>query len=332
MSLSRLDYIDHLLKHQSRKPLKPQGCAFAPINIALCKYWGKRDVTLNLPLTSSLSIALPQLGTRTTVSVIAGTADQVILNGERCSPESVFAQKITAFLDIFRPEEKWHLLVDTVSDVPVAAGLASSASGFAALVLALADICAWTVDKQTLSLIARLGSGSACRSLWTGFVYWEAGHLENGMDSYAYPLGHDFPDLRIGLLIFHQEAKPLSSRVAMQQTVETSSLYQSWPQQVSASLTAIQTAIEKQDFEGLGAASEHNALSMHATMLSAWPPISYSTPETLIAMQRIWALRRVGLPLYFTQDAGPHLKLLFMAKNQAEILTHFPSLQVIAPF
>lgn len=161
--------------------VKDVGSAYAPTNIALCKYWGKRNQQINLPLTSSLSIALPSKGARTHIK--QHTHDQVVLNGQLLAMDSTFVKRLASFLDLFRDESTWALSVDIEMNIPVAAGLASSACGFAALVLSLDDLFGWQLSKKELSILARLGSGSASRSLWNGFVEWHAGEQEDGMDS-----------------------------------------------------------------------------------------------------------------------------------------------------
>ncbi|MFN7096291.1 MAG: diphosphomevalonate decarboxylase [Gammaproteobacteria bacterium] len=332
MSYTKFDVVNTLLQEQNKQPAIAQATAFAPVNIALCKYWGKRDNSLNLPCTASLSIALPYLGTHTSLCLIDSHQDTICLNNQPVASDSEFAKKLVGFLDLFRSANTWRVAVDTHSDIPVAAGLASSASGFAALVLALQQLFAWTLTQQQLSILARLGSGSACRSLWPGFVLWQAGTRTDGMDSHGIPLSSTWPELRMGLLIFHDQAKAISSRTAMQRTIETSILYQSWLTQVEHDLHEIQTAIAEQNFSKLGIAAERNALAMHATMLSSWPPIMYSSIETIKAMQAIWQLRAEGVPVYFTQDAGPHLKLLFQAKDTTKIQQAFTQITITAPF
>jgi diphosphomevalonate decarboxylase len=217
-------------------------------------------------------------------------------------------------------------------NIAVAAGFASSASGFAALVLALNNLFAWHLTKRELSILARLGSGSAARSLWLGFVEWHRGVNMNGMDSYAEPLPDCWPGLCIGLLTISEAEKAISSREAMQRTVNTSVLYNSWPEKVAQDLKAIKQAINEQDFGLLGRAAEANALTMHATMLSSWPPICYFLSDTMAAMQHIWALRHQGLSLYFTQDAGPNLKLLFLERDTEDVRQFFPSIEVVPVF
>ncbi len=314
------------------QPKQSKGLAFAPTNIALCKYWGKRNSELNLPVTSSLSVTLPDMGSMTTLSICDGTEDVVILNGKAIEPGTDFFQRVKAFLDLFRTQSAWCLHMDINMNLPVAAGLASSACGFASLVSALNDLFQWRLAQRELSILARLGSGSAARSLWTGFVEWHAGVQADGMDSYAEQLTHQWPELMIGILNISDRPKPLSSRAAMQNTINSSLLYRTWPQKVMQDMVVIRQALQTKNFSLLGGAAESNALSMHATMLSSWPPICYFLPETIAAMQTVWRLRQQGLGLYFTQDAGPNLKLLFQKQDANEVKTQFPDLNVIRLF
>ncbi len=315
----------------SRK-MQQQAEAFAPSNIALCKYWGKRDKALNLPVNPSLSISLGQLGSRTHLSQLDAATDQVQLNGEQLGDDSAFARKVVQFIDLFRQPGEPRLLIQTHNTIPTAAGLASSASGFAALTLAVDRLYGFESSPQQLSAFARLGSGSASRSIFEGFVEWQMGVREDGMDSHALQLPQRWPEFRIGLLTLTSAEKSVGSRAGMQRTVETAHLYQSWPLQAAADLEKLRMAITAQDFSTLGATAEQNALSMHATMIASWPPLLYWQPESVAAMQRIWALREQGLEVYFTMDAGPNIKLLFQAKDESAVQAAFPQLQVVAPF
>lgn len=330
---SKFNVIQELLgKAHSNEPKNPKGLAYAPTNIALCKYWGKRDVELNLPVTSSLSIALPDKGTMTSVTVHDKPHDIFVLNGQIVPSELPFAKRASEFLDLFRSKKNWHLHVDIKMNIPVAAGLASSASGFASLTLALNDLLGWQFEKQHLSIIARLGSGSAARSLWNGFVEWHAGVSADGMDSFAKPILTEWPELCIGILTISEETKSISSRDAMQRTVNSSSLYANWPKKVAHDLVLLRQAIQTKNFSLLAGTSESNALTMHATMLSSWPPICYYLPATVQAMHQVWELRRNGVEVYFTQDAGANLKLLFLEKNTDAIKQSFPAMEQIRLF
>lgn len=317
------------------KSLPKQTCVedvFAPSNIALCKYWGKRNTELNLPVTSSLSVSLLDRGSSISLVVNTDAVDNVYVNDQVVMPDSDFYRRFVEFLNLFREPSSWYVTAKIRSTVPVGAGLASSACGFASLTLALDQLLNWQLDKRTLSILARFGSGSACRSLWQGFVEWQAGVREDGTDSYGIPLADTWPGLCMGLLIFSSNQKPISSREAMRITVETSLAYAAWPNKVSSDLLDIKTAIQTKDFSLLGEASESNALAMHATMLAATPSVCYDLPGTQAAINRVRSLRADGVPVYFTQDAGPNIKLIFLKKDAITISEAFPGVQVINLF
>ena len=311
---------------------KESAQAFAPSNIALCKYWGKRETELNLPTNSSLSISLGHLGSNTHISHAHSGIDMVRLNNKVQDPQGSFSRKVIAFVNYFRREQNIPLIIDTRNNIPTAAGLASSASGFAALVLALDDFFNLQLTPQQLSAFARMGSGSASRSIYTGFVRWDMGEQADGMDSVASQLPCQWPELCIGLIKVSSAKKPVDSRSGMHRTTATSQIYSNWQSQAGADLITIQRAIESRGFNAMGACAEHNAMSMHATMISAWPPLVYWLPESLAVMQRVWQLRESGIAVYFTMDAGPNLKLLFERSSQKLLEAEFAQMDVIQPF
>lgn len=313
-------------------PKKDRGQAFAPVNIALCKYWGKRDALWNLPETNSLSISLGSLGATTQIQLSDASHDQIFLNGELISASTPFAKRTTSFLDLFRHSESTYYHIETTVNVPVAAGLASSAAGFAALVLALNHLYDWQLESKQLSILARLGSGSACRSIWHGFVEWHKGEEVTGADSHGVPMMDIWPALRLGLLIVSAECKSISSRLAMEKTRATSLFYPAWKDCVTQDLARIKEAISTQNFVKLGEASEANAQALHALMMTTLPSIVYANADTVALWHKVWALRAEGCPVYFTQDAGPNLKLLFQAQDTERLLLAFKDLKVIAPF
>lgn len=312
-----------------------RGDAFAPSNIALCKYWGKRDTDLNLPINGSLSVSLGNLGSHTEITPSTTDRDQVLLNGELQALDSRFSQKVVDFVSLFRKGLDQPLRINTHNSIPTAAGLASSASGFAALMLALNDFYTLQLAPPVLSAFARMGSGSAARSIYTGFVEWHKGENPDGMDSHATPLTLAWPDFRIAIVKVHTKPKTVDSRAGMQRTVTSAALYQAWPDQAARDLGILKQAIHTQDFSALGQTAEHNALSMHATMIASQPPLLYWLPESVALMQRVWTARNAGLEVYFTMDAGPNIKLLFLGESTEDVRATFPELaasDVIAPF
>jgi len=318
-----------LAKQYGNSPQNKYGEAFAPANIALCKYWGKRDTELNLPVTSSLSISLGEKGVRTRIALSDDNHDQIKLNGNIVAPDTEFARRMIDFLNLFRNKANLYFTVDTKSNIPIEAGLASSAAGFAALIQALDKLFGWQLDKKQLSILARLGSGSACRSLWQGFVKWHAGTAEDGMDSFAESLPSAWPDLCMGILTISTTPKHISSREAMQRTVATSRYYKLWPDQVENDLRNLITAIKTHNFTLLGETAEANAIAMHALALTSNPAILYSIPKTIAMIEKIWRRRASGLNIYFTQDAGPNLILLFLQQDVDKIKHEFPELEVV---
>ena len=314
-----------------QEPQTIQASAYAPANIALIKYWGKRNTELNLPVTSSLSISLANKGTTTTLKATSEGQDKIILNQQVLDLSHPFVTRLHNFLNLFRlPQHSFT--ITTESSIPIASGLASSASGFAALTLALNQLYGWNLTAPQLSLLARLGSGSACRSLWHGFVEWQCGDQDDGLDSYGSLLEIEWPELCIGLMIFDEQEKAISSRQAMLQTVTTSLFYKTWPQIVKNDLEQIRPALAAQDLHSMGKIAEANAIAMHATMLTARPSICYHQAKTMELMHRVWQLRAQGLAVYFTQDAGPNLKLIFEKHLASEIQKLFPGCEIVEPF
>lgn len=315
-----------LLPSSWQQPLD-QAHAFAPINIALAKYWGKRDEALHLPVTDSFSISLA-LGTKTSISRGAAS-DTFWLNGIAIDSGSEFYRRLQEFLDLIRPEPSFTFSVHTENNIPTAAGLASSASGFAALTLALNSFFGWNLSLSKLSILARLGSGSACRSIHPGFMHWHKGEKNDGSDSYAEPFSEKWEELAFGIFYLSTKKKEVDSRKAMKQSQETSPYYPLWPEVVAKNMSDIKTSIITKDFYLFGQAIEQNALSMHALIHTATPAFSYYTEETLSTMKKIWQARNEGVPIYFTMDAGPNIKAIFLKKDLKMISSLFPSLVVV---
>ena len=325
-------FIEKILPQTHYKPhfeTKERATAIAHVNIALSKYWGKRDRELNLPMTNSLSLSVTPK-TCTTVSS-ESEHDVIILNGEYLKNTSPLFQRIWHFLEIIRPHPAFFFRIETDNDWPTAAGVASSASGFAALTLALDMFFRWSLPRKELSMIARLGSGSAARSCFCGFVEWHAGNHPD--ESFAEVLPDRWDTLRLGLLLADAstEQKKISSSDAMEHTTRTSILHKTWPKQVEHDLFEIRQAIREQDFDRLGIAAERNALCMHATMLSASPSILYWRPETISHLKNVWRLRDQGLPIYATIDAGPHVKVLFEEPHTEAVRSAFLDIDIVAP-
>lgn len=295
--------------------------AKAHTNIALIKYWGKRDETLILPTNSSLSITLDQFYTETAVEYSRGLKKDVFyLNGKLANEKET--QKVSRFLDLVRKQAGNDLKAEIHSDnhVPTAAGFASSASGIAALAAAATKAMGLELDSQSLSRLARRGSGSACRSIYGGFVKWEKGHSADGEDSYAIPiLPEDQWDLSVLSVMLERKQKKVLSREGMKRTVDTSVFYNGWLETVPNDLVRMEEAIKNRDFQQLGSVAEKNALKMHATTLGADPPFLYWSSSTLSVMEKVQELREQGIQAYFTIDAGPNVKVLCEKENEKRV-------------
>lgn len=294
--------------------------AQAQPNIALVKYWGKRDAVLNLPAVGSLSITLDRLWTRTRLRVMPGRVDdRIVLNGRT---DAAAGRRVSRFLDLLRQRAgvDWGAEVESHNNFPTAAGLASSASGFAALALAGARAFGLELEPGELSALARRGSGSAARSIFGGFVEWAHGQRADGADSIARPLlaAPEWP-LRVVVALTSSAAKSVGSSEGMRHTAATSPYQTAWVQTQQADLDAARTAILARDFEALADVSEHSCLKMHALALAARPGLLYWNGATLEAMQRIRVLRADGVPVFFTVDAGPQVKAVCLPAAAAAV-------------
>ncbi|CAM3839092.1 diphosphomevalonate decarboxylase [Nocardiopsis rhodophaea] len=288
--------------------------AVAQPNIALVKYWGKRDDRLILPHTDSLSMTLDVFPTTTTVRLApAWVGDSATLNGASLTGEAL--RRISAFLALLRElaGRTEAAVVHTTNTVPTGAGLASSASGFAALAVAGAAAYGLDLDATALSRLARRGSGSACRSIHGGFVIWYAdagAGVTPDLRSYAEPLGEARLDPALVIASVDTGPKVASSRDAMRHTVDTSPLYRAWTDACRADAVDMRAALRRGDLDAVGEIAERNALGMHATMLAARPPVRYLSPATLAVLDAVEQLRCDGVSAYATMDAGPNVKVL----------------------
>lgn len=292
--------------------------ARAGANIALVKYWGKRDARLNLPAAGSISITLAELDTRTTVSLQPDlAADELMLDGQPAR-----AERIIPVLDRFRALSgcQRHCRVESTNSFPTGAGLASSASGFAALVVAADAAFGTRLDAAGLSEQARLGSGSAARSIFGGFVEMAAGHRDDGSDAVAQALldAADWP-LEVVVAITEAGPKSVSSTDGMNLTMKTSPFYRAWVESVPADLDQVRRAIAEADFEALAEVAEASALRMHASALAAQPGLLYWNPATVACLHEVRALRAAGTGVFFTVDAGPQVKAVCLPGQGAQV-------------
>lgn len=306
-----------------------QATAKAHTNIALIKYWGKRDESIILPTNNSLSLTLDGFYTKTTVAFHDNlTRDIFYLDEQQLS--GVEYDRVAGFLDVIRKNfgENLYAEVHSVNEVPTAAGFASSASGFAALAAAAARALDLQLTDEELSRITRQGSGSACRSIYGGFAEWQQGTKSDGSDSYAVPVASvDHWDVRVAAVVVDAKMKKVSSREGMKRTVDTSPFFSNWVDSIPTDLKEIKQGIEHRDFDKVGHIAEANCLKMHATTLGAKPPFTYWTDATMAVMQEVQSLRASGIPAFFTIDAGPNVKVLYLPEHEAMIQNRLRSLR-----
>ena len=291
--------------------------AKAYANIALIKYWGKENEELIIPKNSSLSLTLDALYTETEVSFIDNDCDVFYLDNKKQTKKELL--KISKYIDIFRNLSGINkkVLVKSFNHVPTAAGLASSASGYAALAMALNKLFELNYSSKDVSKLARRGSGSASRSIFGGFVEWQKGY--DNESSKAIKIDDANWDIAMIILVLNKNKKKISSREAMKLTIQTSPLYEAFTKSQEEDLIKIKKAIKNRDFADVGKITENNAMKMHATMLSANPSIIYFEEESLRAIEKIKELREKGLSIYYTMDAGPNVKIL-CKKSESEVI------------
>ena len=304
--------------------MKKNGKARAHTNIALIKYWGKADEALIIPMNNSLSVTLDRFYTETRVTFDETlTEDQLILNGEAVNAKE--SAKIQRYMEMIRKEAgiSEHALIESENFVPTAAGLASSASAYAALAGACNEALQLGLSDKDLSRLARRGSGSASRSIYGGFAEWEKGNDDE--TSFAHRVEADGweNELAMVFVVINNKSKKVSSRSGMSLTRDTSRFYQYWLDNVEPDLKEIKEAIAQKDFKRMGEVIEANGLRMHATNLGAQPPFTYLVTESYDAMRIVHECREAGLPCYFTMDAGPNVKVLIEKKNQQAIVNKF---------
>lgn len=304
--------------------------AIANANIALVKYWGKRNKELILPFNSNISMTCDGLHTKTTVEFGDFSEDSIKINNEELQKDE---KDVMGHVDRIRKMANIKKKVKVISEAnfPVAAGLASSASGLAALTLAASKAAGLELSEKELTILSRRGSGSASRSISEGFAEWHKGVEEDGTDSYAESIApkNHWPEFRMIACIVSEAKKATSSRAGMSQTVKNCPYYEGWLKSIEQDLQNVREGIKNRDFTLVGSTAEHNALKMHATMITTTPSIIYWAPATVEIMHNIMAWREEGLESYFTMDAGPQVKILCLEKDLDEIQERLEKLDCI---
>ena len=307
----------------------PSATAIALPNIALIKYWGDRDPRLRLPSTGSISMNLAGLYTCTSVSLDpAFQTDALTLNGRLLKGQAL--SRVSALLSQVRLLAGLRLYAQVVSEnnFPMGAGIASSASAFAALALAASSAAGLELNQKQLSRLARAGSGSACRSVPGGFVEWQSGTGDE--DSYAFSIAPpEHWALADCIAMISQEHKDVGSREG-HVLAASSPLQAARVADTPRRLTICRRAILERDFDALADISEMDCHQMHAVMQTSTPRLVYWQPATLAVMQAVVAWRKSGLPVFFTIDAGPNVHVICLADEVLRVealLRQIPGVQ-----
>ncbi len=295
-------------------------------NIAFVKYWGNRDDRLRLPANGSISMNLAGLETVTRVRFAPElAADRLILNG--CEQGSTALERVVQHLDHIRTLANINMRaeVTSINNFPTGAGIASSASAFAALTIAACSASGLTLTERDLSRLARLGSGSACRSVPGGFVEWYAGeeHDSSYAESIAPPQHWDLVDL---VAVVSREHKAVGSTGGHTLAL-TSPLQAARVADAPHRLDLCRTAILDQDFEALAEVIEQDALMMHSVMMTSRPALIYWLPATLHVMHTVRAWRKQGIPAAFTIDAGPNVHVITTVEHASQLCQRLEQLQ-----
>lgn len=278
-------------------------------NIAFIKYWGDVEPGSHLPANGSISMNLSELITRTQVvfdSVFS--RDEFTLNGKPLIGDAL--ARVSAFLDRVREMAGFRTFarVESENNFPIGVGIASSAAGFAALSLAATTAAGLELDEKSLSRLARTGSGSACRSVPAGFVEWKTGSSDT--DSYAYSISPpEYWDLLDCVTIVSQEEKGVGSTTG-HTLAHTSPLQASRVLDTPHRLGLCRQAILERDFDKLAEVVELDSNLMHAVMITSNPPLFYWLPGTIKIIQAVLSMRKAGLPVCYTVDAGPNVHVL----------------------
>ena len=302
--------------------------AKAPANIASIKYWGRKDEKLRLPANDSISMNLSEVFTVTTVEFSESyKKDEVKLVGKKLDRKE--EKRIIDHLDRVRnlAKIKTFAKVVTKNNFPTGTGIASSASGFAALTVAAVKASGLEFSERQLSILARQGSGSACRSIPDGFVEWKSGSSSDS--SYAHTLfPPDWLNIVDILAVVEKKTKKISSSEGHALT-ESSPFYGVRISGMKDKLKKIKQALANKDFKTFGEISEAEAVNMHAVMMTSCPPLYYWTPETLKIILSVIEWREEGLPVYFTIDAGPNVHLLALPEEIDKIVQRLKRIEGI---
>ncbi len=284
-------------------------------NIAIIKYWGKKDPIKMIPATSSISLTLENLFTETEISFITRekaiektgqASDLLYINGELQNEEQI--KKIAKVVNLFRDDRSQLVKIDTTNNMPTEAGLSSSSSGLSAAIKACNRLFDKNLSRGELAQISKFASGSSSRSFFGPIGMWDKDTGE---------VSEVKTDLKLAMivLVLNEEKKIISSRKGMALCMETSTSFDEWIRQSEIDFENMKKYLSEGDFSKVGELTEENALRMHETTKNANPPFTYLTEKSFEAMEYVKELRKQGERCYFTMDAGPNVKVLCLEED-----------------
>jgi diphosphomevalonate decarboxylase len=284
-------------------------------NIAIIKYWGKKDPIKMIPATSSISLTLENLFTETEISFITKeeaiektgqASDLLYINGELQNEEQI--KKIAKVVNLFRDDRNQLVKIDTTNIMPTEAGLSSSSSGLSAAIKACNKLFDKNLSREELAQISKFASGSSSRSFFGPIGMWDKDTGE---------VSEVKTDLKLAMivLVLNEEKKIISSRKGMALCMETSTSFDEWIRQSEIDFENMKKYLSEGDFSKVGELTEENALRMHETTKNANPSFTYLTQKSFDAMEYVRELRKQGERCYFTMDAGPNVKVLCLEED-----------------
>ena len=292
-------------------------------NIAIIKYWGKKDPIKMIPATSSISLTLENLFTETEISFITReeaiektgqASDLLYINGELQNEEQI--KKIAKVVNLFRDDGSQLVKIDTTNNMPTEAGLSSSSSGLSAAIKACNKLFDKNLSRRELAQISKFASGSSSRSFFGPIAAWDKDTGE---------ICEVKTDLKLAMivLVLNENKKKISSRNGMELCAKTSTYFDEWVKQSEIDFINMKKYLAENDFEKVGTLTEENALRMHKTTETANPPFSYFNEKTYEAMDFVKNLRNNGEKCYFTMDAGPNVKVLCLEEDLEKLAEIF---------
>jgi diphosphomevalonate decarboxylase len=304
----------------------------ANANIALTKYWGKKNAELKTPYNSSTSVTLEGLQTTTTVEFDEKYSEDIfVLDGDEYKFGQDEYDEVKEQLDIIRGKAGIQTNAKVVSknDFPTSAGFASSASGLAALTFAASKAASLDLSTKELSIISRMGSGSASRSLIDGFAIWHKG--EKSEESFAEQIApkEHWPEFRILGCVISKKQKKIKSRAGMKQSVETSPIFEQWYTNAEKDAAQMVELIKAKDFEALGNLAQNNCILMHACAMTTRPPVIYWADGTMQVIHRVLELQDEGVKAYFTIDGGPQVKVICLKQDVPKLKDELTKLDMV---